>query len=261
MRKLSVVIPSLNEKDNIVKLVDRIDGALEGIDHEIIFADDSDDDTPLIVKRISREKPHVKLIHRNRKMGLAIAVAQGFKMADGDYLACMDADLQHPPEMLFPMYVAMESGAEYCLSSRFIKGGSDGGQSVFRKLISAAARKFGKLVLKPLRPVSDPTGGFFMVKKQVIVHSHMKPAGWKILTEALSTSHYNRIIEIPYTFAKRNAGNTKINLKVSLQYLIQCMSLKRRCTDNKNVIVKRWTKEKTCRMMKRYREERMPRSC
>ena len=244
MNKLSIIIPSFNERDNIEILVERIDNTLVEIDHEIIFVDDSDDDTPEIIEKISRLKPHVRLKHRTGKKGLATAVLEGFNMAEGVYLACMDADLQHPPEILYPMYMAMESGADYCLPSRFIKGGSDGGLNLYRKLVSATARKLGQIMLKSIRCVSDPTGGLFMVKKSVIDNSSMKPIGWKILIEALATSHYSRIIEIPYTFLPRNAGESKIDMKVTIEYLQQCMSLQKRSTINKNVIVKRWSPEK-----------------
>ncbi len=244
MRKVSIIVPTYNEKDNIELLIERIDSALCEIDHEIIFVDDSDDDTPDVIEKIAVNKPHVRLKHRTKEKGLATAVLAGFEMAEGVYLACMDADLQHPPEILYPMYMAMESGADYCLPSRFIKGGSDGGLNLYRKLVSATARKLGQIMLKSIRCVSDPTGGLFMVKKSVIDNSSMKPIGWKILIEALATSHYSRIIEIPYTFLPRNAGESKIDMKVTIEYLQQCMSLQKRSTINKNVIVKRWSPEK-----------------
>ncbi len=255
MKKLSIVVPTYNEKDNINLLVKRIDDALEGIDHEIIFVDDSDDDTPKVIERIAKINHHVRFKHRTGKKGLSTAVLTGFAMADGDYLACMDADLQHPPEILYSMYVAMETGGDYCLPSRFIIGGSDGHWNLYRKLVSFTARMYGKLMLRPLRPISDPTGGLFMVRREVMEDAHMKPIGWKILVEALSTTHYTRIIEIPYTFSKRYRGETKINMTVTLQYLKHCLSLRKRCVSNEHVTVKRWSREKMSRMMRRYRGE------
>ena len=94
---LSVVIPTFNEGGNIENLVSQIDEALEGINYEIIFVDDSKDNTPDIIKEVSKKYPSVRLYHRENKSGLATAVLDGFRIARGDYIACMDADLQHPP--------------------------------------------------------------------------------------------------------------------------------------------------------------------
>ena len=125
---LSVVIPTFNEGGNIENLVSQIDEALEGINYEIIFVDDSKDNPPDIIKEVSKKYPSVRLYHRENKSGLATAVLDGFRIARGDYIACMDADLQHPPIVLKYMYKAIVvGGADVCVPSRFIPGGNDGG--------------------------------------------------------------------------------------------------------------------------------------
>ncbi|MCR4690461.1 MAG: polyprenol monophosphomannose synthase [Lachnospiraceae bacterium] len=251
MRKVSIVIPTCNEKENIEPLIREIDDALRDIDHEVIFVDDSTDDTTRIIDKIARQKAHVKYIHRKGKKGLASAVVLGFQMAKGEYLACMDGDLQHPPKILLPMYAAMEAGADLCLPSRFIKGGRDGGLNPCRKLISVTAGMIGKLLVKALRPVSDPTGGLFMARRSVVESANLKPVGWKILAEILATARYARIIEIPYAFAGRNAGSSKMSSKAALQYLQQCLSLRKRSRNNQKVIIKRWSYEKTLKIMRK----------
>ena len=122
---LSVVIPTFNESKNIRNLVTQIDKALKGIEYEIVFIDDSKDNTPDVIREVAKDFPAVRMEHRKNGTGLATAVLRGFKIAKGEYMACMDADLQHPPIVLKYMYKAMESGADFCIPSRLIPGGDD----------------------------------------------------------------------------------------------------------------------------------------
>ncbi|SEW36188.1 dolichol-phosphate mannosyltransferase [Ruminococcaceae bacterium KH2T8] len=245
MNKLSVVIPTYNEKDNINTLVKRIDDALKDVDHEIFFVDDSTDETPSVLEAVSQEKPHVNYIHREGEKGLATAVLLGFKSAHGDYLACMDADLQHPPEILLPMYVTLENGADMCIPSRLIPGGSDGGLNWYRKLISGTARNIGKIMLPCLRKVSDPTSGLFMFRREIIENADMRPIGWKIMIEVLATARLSKITEIPYTFAERHSGESKIDSQVTFQYLKQCVDLRKRYVKDNKIEVTKWTSQET----------------
>lgn len=124
MIMLSVVIPTFNESKNIRNLVAQIDVALKGVDYEIVFVDDSKDNTPDVIMEVAKEYPQVRMEHRKNGTGLATAVLDGFKLAKGEYMACMDADLQHPPIVLKYMYKAIVvGGADVCVPSRFIPGG------------------------------------------------------------------------------------------------------------------------------------------
>ncbi len=252
MSKVSIVVPSYNERDNVRNLVEQIDKALEGIDHEILFVDDSTDDTPQVIEEIAKTRPHVRVKHRDREKGLATAVILGFRLATGDYLACMDADLQHPPAILRPMVAALESGADFCIPSRLIPGGDDGGLNWYRKFVSGTARLIGQIMLPCLRKISDPTSGLFMFKKECIADADMRPVGWKIMVEVLATARYRKIVEIPYAFAQRTAGESKLDTKVTLQYLQQCFGLMSRSVKNRGVTVERWTKDQTDQMVKKY---------
>ena len=245
MNKLSVVIPSFNEKDNVKNLVDQIDEALVGINHDILFVDDSTDGTELVIEELSKEKPHVKVKHRVGEKGLATAVLLGFNISDGDYLACMDADLQHPPAILRSMYAAMESGADFCIPSRLIPGGDDGGLNWYRKFVSGTARYMGKFLLPCLRPVSDPTSGLFMFRKECIDGADLRPIGWKIMVEVLAMAKYDTIVEIPYKFQNRVAGESKLDGEVTMQYIEQCFDLRKRATKRKGARVEIWSLEKT----------------
>lgn len=244
MSKVSIVVPSYNESGNIVNLVDQIDEALKGIDHEIIFVDDSTDNTPEVIEKVIETKPHVRLKHRTDEKGLATAVLLGFSLAEGDYLACMDADLQHPPAILRSMYAAMETGADFCIPSRFIPGGSDGGLNLYRKFVSGVARYIGKIFLPCLRKITDPTSGLFMFKKEAIKDAKMQPIGWKIMVEVLATADYKSVIEIPYKFQDRTAGESKLSGKVTMEYLKQVFELMSRGKKQKGVTVTRWSPDK-----------------
>ena len=117
---------------------------------------------------VAKDFPAVRMEHRTGETGLATAVLKGFSLAKGEYMACMDADLQHPPIVLKYMYKAMESGADFCIPSRLIPGGDDGGLNWYRKFVSGTARKIGQFMLPCLRKISDPTSGLFMFRREVL---------------------------------------------------------------------------------------------
>ena len=244
MGKLSIVVPSYNESENVRPLVEQLDEALKGIDHEIIFVDDSKDNTPDVIREIQKEKPHVRLEHRVGETGLATAVLKGFTLAEGDYVACMDADLQHPPKILKYMYYALEEGYDFCIPSRFIPGGSDGGLNLYRKFVSGVARYIGKIALPCLRKVTDPTSGLFMFRREALEGADLQPIGWKIMVEVLAMCSYSSIIEIPYTFQDRESGESKLSGKVTMEYLKQVFDLMKRATVKKPVPVSKWSMEK-----------------
>lgn len=243
MNKLSVVVPSFNEAENVGNLVEQVDAALGSIPHEIIFVDDSKDNTPDVIREIMKTNSNVRLEHRVNETGLATAVLKGFSLAEGEYMAVMDADLQHPPAILKSMYLAMETGVDMCIPSRFIKGGSDGGLNLYRKLVSGVARYIGKIQLKCLRKISDPTSGLFMFRREVIDGADLRPIGWKIMIEVLAMGTFNSVIEIPYVFQDRPAGESKLSKKVTIEYLEQVKDLRKR-GKKQNITVSRWTPEK-----------------
>lgn len=245
MSKLSIVVPSYNEAKNVPKLVEKVESCLEGIDFEILYVDDSTDNTPEVISEIASKDSHVRLYHRDNEKGLATAVLKGFEIADGDILAVMDADLQHPPEILRGMYAAIQSGADFCIPSRFIPGGSDGGLNWYRKFVSGTARYMGKVLLPCLRKITDPTSGLFMFKKEALdIEEKLSPIGWKIMVEVLALAKYDTVVEIPYAFCDRTEGESKLSSKVTLEYISQLFSLRKRGKKQKHVVVTKWTKEK-----------------
>jgi len=240
--KISIVAPVRNEEENIPILLQKIADALWGISYEVVFVDDSTDATPVIIQKATLQSlAPIKMEHREGKKGLASAVLRGFQLAEGEYIAVMDADLQHPPFMLRNMYCAMLHGADLCLPSRFIADGGDGGLKGYRRIVSAVARILGKIIIGRLRPLSDPTGGLFMVRRELLQGAELKPIGWKILAEVMTVCPCVHIIEIPYVFQRRNSGESKLSIRVTLEYLRQLLSLLKRENKSRNIEVERWT--------------------
>ena len=236
-----MIVPTFNESENVGNLTNQIDYALRGIDYEVIFVDDSTDDTPEAIRAVMKENPNVRMEHRETEKGLATAVLKGFSLASGDYIAVMDADLQHPPSILRSMYAVMETGVDFCVPSRFIPGGSDGGLGPYRKLVSGVARYIGKIMLPSLRKISDPTSGLFMFRKSVIDGADLRPIGWKIMVEVLAMGTYRTVVEIPYKFQARPAGESKLSSRVTLEYLKQVADLTGRGKKQSSVRVTRWS--------------------
>lgn len=223
---LSIIIPTYNEKDNVRPLIAQIADALDDVcDYELLFVDDSSDETPALLAELALASPKVRYIHRSDKTGLASAVVRGFGEARGDILAVMDADLQHPPRLLAPMVGLIEGGADVVLPSRYIDGGASEGLSPIRTLASKAARFASKVFLGAMRKMSDPMSGFFMIRKSVIEGVQFRPIGWKILMEVMVLGRYKSVVEIPYGFEKRHAGTSKLSMRVTVQYFLHILSL------------------------------------
>lgn len=223
---LSIIVPTYNEQENIEKLVYQLRRVLlgSGLAYEIIFVDDSNDDTLKLLQTLSNYYKEVKFFHREGIRGLASAVADGFLKSQGEFIVVMDADLQHPPEMI-SLIIQRLNMADIVIPSRFVEGGSDGGLHGFRKLISWTARTIGRFSIRRLREISDCTGGYFGIKRTVIEGVQLDPVGWKILIEVLVKGNYETVHEIPYTFLARNDGKSKMDLKEQWNYLVHITRL------------------------------------
>lgn len=221
MRKpeVTIILPTYNEKDNVIVITERIRACLEAENYEILFVDDSRDDTPKVLERLASRYPEVRFVHRTDERGLATAVIEGFGRAAGKYFIVMDADLQHPPEVIPEMVRLLRSGVDVVIPSRFLPGGSDGGLGPLRKLISWTARWIGRMAIRRLRPLTDITGGFFGIRAEVVEGASLNPVGWKILMEVLVKGRFDRVVEIPYVFQAREAGASKMSLREQWNYL------------------------------------------
>ena len=218
--RLSMVIPTFNESQNIRELLRRIEAALGMTAWEIIFVDDdSPDGTAAVVRAIARADPRVRCLQRVGRRGLSSACIEGMLAASASTIAVMDADLQHDEAILPNMLTEIEGGADVVIGTRYSAGGSTGDWNESRKIMSQLATTASRLILK--QPVSDPMSGFFMLQRKVLestVH-HLSGLGFKILLDILATATQPlRVTEVPYRFRDRLAGESKLNEMVVWEY-------------------------------------------
>jgi len=223
--KISIIIPTYNEKDNITPLLSRVAQALSGYDYEILIVDDgSKDGTIELASELAFKYP-VKVIVRRGERGLATAVVHGLKSAAGQIIGVMDADLQHPPEVIPDLIKAIQDGADMVVASRYIPGGGCPNWGLSRRIISRVALMISHLLLPSTRQVKDPLAGFFMFRRQNVDPAKLKPIGYKISLEVMLTGRFHRIVAVPYIFEDRSAGQSKLNPGQQLDYLKHLFSL------------------------------------
>jgi len=229
---LSIVVPTRNEADNIEKLVEELQAVTTGMHTEVIFVDDSEDATPATIADVGRRSSlRVRLLHRepgSRRGGLGGAVVAGLRAARGTYACVMDADLQHPPELVPRLLErALETDSDLVIASRYCDGGSATNFGALRSGVShgsaAAARA---LFPGRLRGVSDPMSGFFLVRREALDLDALAPKGFKILLEILVRTPQLVRSEVPFQFGDRYAGESKASLAEGLRFLSLLLTLK-----------------------------------
>jgi dolichol-phosphate mannosyltransferase len=231
--QLSLIVPTRNEAGNIDPLVSRLAQAFDNTEIEIIFVDDSSDDTPEVVTGLGPEAPcDVRLIARKpeeRVGGLGGAVVAGMHAARGQWVCVMDADLQHPPELAPKMLdTALRAGADLVVASRYRDEGSASGlNNPVRKLVSQGSTLAARMLFwNKLRQVSDPMSGFFLVRRAALNLDTFHPRGFKVLLEIVVRTPGLRIAELAFEFGKRHAGESKASLREGLRYLSHLWSLR-----------------------------------
>jgi len=262
---ISLVIPTFNEAANIRELLSRIDSAFpDSRSLEILFVDDSTDNTPEVIEEAAREfELPVSVHHRTAPTGgLGGAVVEGIGLTEGTWIVVMDADLQHPPRLL-PQLIATgeRTGAELVVASRYASGGSRNGLADgYRRLVSSASTTLAKTLFpKALRGISDPMSGYFAIRRDIVaqgttepgVPTHpgsesavpsetlsrtagaagaLRPLGYKILLELAVRCRPRSVAELPYTFGERFAGESKSTVREGLRFLRHLVQLR---TDNR----------------------------
>jgi len=181
---------------------------------EIIIVDDnSPDGTADFARHLG-----LKVLVRPTREGLSSAVLEGFKLAKGDILGVMDADLSHPPEILPEMLNLIKCGkAELVVGSRLVTGGGQRGWAWHNKFFSWLAR----VAARPLTSVKDVTSGFFLLKRSVIDSVSLNPIGFKILLEIITKGKYRSAQEVPIIFADRSGSQSKMGALEICEYFIQ----------------------------------------
>lgn len=223
--KLSIIVPTYNESQNIVRMLDSIAETLSPYKgSEIIVVDDnSPDGTAEMAKShakiiSTKKKIRIEIINRNGKFGLSSAIIKGVQYASGDFLVIMDGDFSHPPQVIPSIIQALQdSNYDIVIASRYVKGGSIIGWPFKRRLMSKGATKIAQYGLGI--DVKDPVSGFFAFRRDIISGLKFDAIGYKMLLEILVKTKGARVKEIPYTFTNRTIGASKLDASVMFDYL------------------------------------------
>jgi dolichol-phosphate mannosyltransferase len=220
--KFALVVPTLNETGNIETVLRRVQSALEplSLSYEVIVVDDgSTDGTPDIVRACSASDSRIRLISRRNQRGLAGAIVHGWLHSDASLLGVIDADLQHPPELLPALLEAMCKGFDIAIASRYAgKNGVQGWNPVRGAISRVSTLAALPLQRRELR-IEDPMSGFFIVRREAIDGLSFETKGFKLLLEILVRARIGSALEIPFHFGVRHAGKSKAGAVVALRYL------------------------------------------
>ena len=228
---LSLIIPTYNEGQNLDALLQALVAVLDPVlpnDYELILVDD---DSPDLTWRqglaLGERLPQLRVMRRQGDRGLSSAVIRGWQVAQGQILGVIDADLQHPPEVLQGLLAAMQAGADLAVGSRHVEGGGVSEWSLARRILSRGAQTLGLLILPGVvGRVSDPMSGFFMVRRSAIAGPLLNPKGYKILLEVLGRGRIDTITEVGYVFQERQEGSSKVTGQQYLDYIHHLLRLR-----------------------------------
>jgi len=221
--QLTVVVPTLNERDNLEPLLSRLDTALVGLAWEVIFVDDdSPDGTAAFVRDIALRDPRVRCLQRIGRRGLATACVEGILASAAPYVAVMDADLQHDETLLPQMLLTLQREPyDIVVGSRNVAGGGVGDWDQNRVRISGLASWLSRVICRA--EIADPMSGFFMLPRSTFDAGvrGLSGQGFKILLDLLtSVPRQLRIKELPYQFGERRFGESKLDTRVAWEFLM-----------------------------------------
>jgi len=221
--ELTIVVPTFNERDNVLEVVQRLDSCLRGYAWEVIFIDDdSPDGTADRIREMARQDRRIRCIQRIGRRGLSSACTEGMLASSAPYLAVMDADCQHDETALPRMVELLKAGeADIVVGSRYVDGGGIGNWNASRAKMSRFATRLSRLVIK--QDLSDPMSGFFAFRGDVLNPAvrNLSNLGFKILLDLLASSPRPlRLKEVPYEFRNRHAGESKLDNQAMWDYLM-----------------------------------------
>jgi dolichol-phosphate mannosyltransferase len=220
---LSLVVPTLNESENIVDFLAgvrrNLDLALPGDYEVIVVDDDSADRTWEIAAGLMGDFPELRVVRRQNECGLAVAVIRGWQVARGRILGTINADFQHPPDVL-PRLIERVDGADLVVATRHGDGGGVGDWGLMRQMTSWGAARIGRWLLPEVYArVSDPLSGCYLVRRRAIHGTELRPLGYKSLMELLVRGSVREIHECGYQMRKRERGQSKVHALHPWQYL------------------------------------------
>jgi dolichol-phosphate mannosyltransferase len=223
-QSISIIIPTRNEAGNIVALLERLKPIVSGHDIEIIFVDDSTDQTPHVITTAGEGFAcSVSLIHRDeahRTGGLGGAVLEGMRAARGCWVIVMDGDLQHPPECIPNLVGTAEaSSLDLVVASRYCTNGDIGNFGHLRAMVSRGSTLAAKALFpRRLHHVDDPMSGFFLVRRSALDLDQLHPNGFKILLEIVALTPGLRVGSVPFRFGERFAEASKASFAEGLRF-------------------------------------------
>jgi dolichol-phosphate mannosyltransferase len=227
--KLALVIPTLNEVENIAPLLDRLQDVLQGLDWEVIFVDDdSSDETRQRIAERAQGGQQIRCIHRIGRRGLSSACVEGILSSNAPIVGIMDADMQHDESLLPSLYDAVTvEGNDLAIGSRYMPGGGVGDWKQHRQFISRWATRISQWVTGT--KVSDPMSGFFMFQRGSMAPAirNVSGLGFKLLLDLLlSADRPLKIKEVPYHFRSREAGESKLTTQVAWSMILLILDKK-----------------------------------
>ena len=220
---LSLVVPTLNERENIADFLAAVrrnlDAALPGEYEVIVVDDDSADRTWEIEAGLMPDFPQLRVVRRQNEGGLAVAVIRGWQVARGQILGTINADFQHPPDVL-PRLIERADGADLVVATRHGDGGGVGDWGLMRQVTSWGAARIGRWLLPEVYTrVSDPLSGCYLVRRRAVHGVPLHPLGYKSLMELLVRGNVRQIHECGYEMRKRVRGQSKVHALHPWQYL------------------------------------------
>lgn len=229
--QFSLIIPTYNEGENVQEIVKILSELLDSIipgEYELIVVDDnSPDSTWKLAQELTSQYPQLRVMRREHEKGLSTAVIRGWQVARGKVLGVIDADLQHPPEILLQLWQEMVQGADLAVASRHVEGGGVSEWSIVRRFLSRGAQMLGLMILpEVIGRLSDPMSGYFMVRRDAIVGKPLSPVGYKILIEVTGRGKIRWIGEVGYVFRERQAGASKVTWKQYIEYIQHLLRLR-----------------------------------
>lgn len=229
--QLSLILPTYNESKNVRRIIEVLAGildcALPNAYELIVVDDDSPDKTWEIAEALTIEYPQVRVLRRQHERGLATAVIRGWQCARGNVLGVIDADLQHPPEVITALWSRICGGADLAAGSRHVDGGGVGDWGIVRRTLSRSAQLLGLLILPDvLGRLSDPMSGCFLLRRTAIENKKLNPHGYKILIEVVGRGRVARISEVGYVFRERSEGESKVSWRLYVDYLRHLIGLR-----------------------------------
>jgi dolichol-phosphate mannosyltransferase len=221
--ELAIVVPTLNEHDNVPIVVERLNKVLAGVAWEAIFVDDdSADGTADAVREAAHRQGNIRCLQRLGRRGLSSACIEGILASAAPYIAVMDGDLQHDETLLPEMLAKIKAEhLDIVVASRHVAEGSVGEWAQSRVRISDVATRLSRLVVKA--DLSDPMSGFFIIERSAFAGAmrRLSGQGFKILLDLFaSTPRPFAFAEVPLRFRQRLHGESKLDTLVAWEYLM-----------------------------------------